>query len=122
MMNEERATSTGGDELQDLFLRYAAACPEVEPGPNFMPQLWEKIEQRGSLWFFFARFGRPLAAGAAALCLLMALLNLGSRHSSNVLSYPDALVAAHSAEKTYFAEGVRSTVPREDDRSDDNSR
>ncbi|HEX4769246.1 MAG TPA: hypothetical protein VH351_00340 [Bryobacteraceae bacterium] len=119
MTDEQRARSTGEDELQDLFLRYAAACPEVEPGSNFMPQLWEKIEQRGSLWFFFARLGRPLAAGAAALCLLLALLNLGSRHASNVLSYPDALVAAHSAEKTYFAEGIRSSLPGEDRAAED---
>lgn len=122
MTNEERAGSNGGDELHDLFVRYAAACPEVEPGPNFMPLLWEKIEQRGSLWFFFARLGRPLAAGAAALCLLMALLTFGSRYSySTVLSYPDALAAAHSAETTYFAEGVRSGVAGED-KAGDNGR
>jgi hypothetical protein len=117
MIGEQQSTNERGDQLHDLLVRYRAACPEVEPGANFMPQLWEKIDQRGSLWFFFGRFGRHFTAAAAGLCLLLALLNLGERYSySNVLSYPDALVAAHSAERTYFAEGVRTTLPGEEDR------
>jgi hypothetical protein len=117
MIAEQQGTNESGDELEGLFVRYRAACPQVEPGANFMPQLWEKIDQRGSLWFFFGRFGRPFTAAAAGLCLLLALLNLGTLHSyANVLSYPDALAAAHTAEKTYFAEGVRTTLPGEDGR------
>jgi hypothetical protein len=110
----QQAANEDGDELHDLLVRYRAACPEIEPSANFMPQLWEKIDQRGSMWFFFGRFGRPFTAAAAGLCLLLALLNLGAHSYSNVLSYPDALAAAHTAEKTYFAEGVRTTLPAED--------
>jgi hypothetical protein len=115
MSNEERPANIshgnmGESELDKLFVRYRAACPEVEPGPNFMPQLWERIDQRGSLWFFFARLGRPLAACAAALCLVLVLLNFGAHRYANVLSYPDALVASHTAENSYFTEGVRSNL------------
>lgn len=109
MTNDDRVRDHADDELQSLFGRYAAACPEIEPGPHFMSGIWEKIESRGSLWFFFGRLGKPIAAAAAAVCLLLVLLNLRSSHSySDVLSYPDALMASHTAENTYFAEGVRS--------------
>src|SRR6202012_5455104 len=102
MMNKGRTDQSSEDELQTLFLRYAAACPEVEPGPHFMPQIWERIENRASLWFLFGRLGRPFTAAAAALCLVLVLLNFNFHRSyANVLSYPDALVNAHSAEKTY---------------------
>jgi len=100
-------------ELDELFERYRAACPEVEPSANFMPALWERIERRGSFPFVFERLTRVFAAGAAAACLLLTVLTaLPARPSlapAVPATYADALYADSSAEKTYYTEAVRST-------------
>ena len=35
-----------GDKLDALFTEYRAACPDPEPGADFMPALWRRIEAR----------------------------------------------------------------------------
>jgi hypothetical protein len=99
MMNNEESA------LDNLFQEYRAACPDVEASAQFMPALWEKIEARHSFWWVFQGFARTAMAGCAALALLMLALNFIS--PQQVLpSYTDALVADHSAERTYYAESV----------------
>jgi hypothetical protein len=97
-------------ELDQLFRRYRDACPDVEPGAQFMPVLWQKIEARQSFWSVFERLGRLIASASAVICLLLLVLNLVSSPAAlNVLpTYADALVADHSAEKTYYAEAIRT--------------
>ena len=44
------------DRRFDNLLRdYREACPEVEPGANFMPGLWQKIEARQTVPFAMRR-------------------------------------------------------------------
>ncbi len=94
--------------LDALFQNYRNACPDVEAGPLFMPTLWQKIEARHSFWSVFQGFARTAMAGCAALALLLLALNLVG--TPQVLpSYTDALVADHSAERTYYAESVTSS-------------
>ena len=102
--------------LDDLFERYRAACPEIEPGANFMPNLWEKIDARHSFWFVFQGLARAAATASAALCLLLLLLNLVAPPQSYLPAptYTDALMADHSAESLYYTEGLRSQVPAEE--------
>lgn len=102
--------------LNDLFQRYRSACPEVEPNANFMPQIWQRIESRSSFRLVFAQLARPLMAGSAALLLLLLLLNLVSSQHTHLTAptYVDALWADHTAEKTYYAEGIRGRVPAAD--------
>ena len=59
------------DQLDALFRAYHAACPAPEPGVNFMPQLWQKIESRQNFGFSFRRMANALvtAAVAATICL-----------------------------------------------------
>ncbi|MDQ2711284.1 MAG: hypothetical protein M3Y24_03440 [Acidobacteriota bacterium] len=97
-------------ELNDLFREYREACSEVEPHANFMPVLWQKIEARQNFFSVFERFGRTMAAASAALCLLLLVLNVFSPPTvrSVAPSYADALMADHTAEKTYYAEAIRS--------------
>ena len=91
------------DELQELFGRYRRACPDIEPGPDFLAGIWKRIEGRESFWSVFGSVSRPLAAASAAACLLMSLLaQMGALRSANVLSYPDALAAAPGAEASLF--------------------
>ncbi len=102
--------------LQQLFAQYREACPDREPEANFMPKLWQKIDERQGFLFSFEHIAKFFAAASAVLCLLLLLLDYGygarSRFAS--FSYPDALAANHSPEQTFFTEGLRSTAGVED--------
>jgi len=66
---------SGSDEarLDAMFEAYRAACPDLEPSADFMPQLWLKIEARQSVSAVFGRLARNLATAALALSLLLGL-------------------------------------------------
>lgn len=100
------------DALDTLFQRYRDACPELEPGVNFMPQLWSRIDSRHTFSFVFGRLSKTFATVSAGLCLLLAVLNLMSSPQL-APSYTDALLSDSSAEQTYFTEAIRSTPPIE---------
>ncbi len=104
------------DDLQvdEFFQTYRAACPDVEPGRNFMPNLWQRIEARQTFWFVFQRFAKTATAACGALCLLMLALNLYSPGQASMGSYTDALMAEHTAEKTYYTEAIRSAPDSND--------
>lgn len=97
--------------LDEFFRKYRAACPEVEPGANFMPGIWQKIEARHNFWFIFQGLARTTAAASAALCLLLLVLNLVAAPAAHLPAptYMDALIADHSAERLYYTEAIRST-------------
>ena len=102
-------------ELNELFARYRAACPDIDPGPSFMPVVWQKIEARRGFWWTFQGFSRTAMAGCAALTLALLALNFLSSQPLSSPSYTDALMADHSAERTYYAESVpRHAVGEED--------
>ena len=66
--------------LDALFSAYREACPDREPGANFMPQLWQKIEARDRVSTVFARLARNLVTAALALSTLLGLaVSLSSR-------------------------------------------
>lgn len=93
--------------LDELFREYRSACPDSEPGANFMPTLWQRIEARRGFWPVFQGFARSAMAACAALALLLLALNFARPEQIPASpSYTDALVADHSAEKTYYAETV----------------
>jgi len=98
--------------LDELLQEYRAACPAPEPSVNFMPKLWQKIEARHNFAFVFQRLARTAMTASAALCLLLLVLNFVSESQVHLLapSYMDALMADHTAEKTYYTEALR-TIP-----------
>lgn len=102
--------------LDDLFNRYRAACPDVEPSAAFMPGVWQKIEGRHGFWFVFQRFARTTMTACAALCLLLLVLNFvwAPQNQAMAPTYVDALIADHSAEKTYYTEAIQSTPTAEE--------
>lgn len=103
--------TTDDSRLDEMFERYRAACPDAEPSVNFMPEIWQKIETRHSFWFLFQRLARTAATASAALCLVLLVLNFISSQQAHLLAptYVDALMADHTAEKTYYTEAIRST-------------
>jgi hypothetical protein len=96
--------------LDDLFQRYREACPDPEPGTDFMPALWTRIEARHSFWSVFGRLAKAVTAASAAVCLLLLLLNIVAAPDAHLVAptYADALMADHSAERTYYAEAIRT--------------
>jgi hypothetical protein len=70
-----RNPQEGSDEarLDSLFETYRAACPDQEPGADFMPQLWQKIEARERVSTVFGRLARNLTTAALALSVLLGL-------------------------------------------------
>jgi hypothetical protein len=94
--------------LNRLFESYRDACPAIEPDSLFMPRLWQKIEARQSFGPVFERLTRLFASAAAAVCLLLLVLNLISSPQNRLTasSYTDALMAEHSAEQTYYTEAI----------------
>src|SRR5947209_20342946 len=102
------------DGLGELFQKYAHACPDVEPSANCMPSLWQRIEARHSFGSIFERLARNGMAAAAALCLVLIVLNLvAPTRNPAVQFYTDALMADHSAERTYYTEAIRAPGPTE---------
>ncbi len=113
----ERYVMTNDDfQLDELFRQYRAACPDVEPSAGFMPNLWQKIEARHSFWFVFQRLARTATTACAAVCLVLLVLNFVSARDAYLMAptYVDALMADHTAEKTYYTEAIRSTPPASD--------
>jgi hypothetical protein len=81
------------DELTKLLERYRESLPDPEPGPDFMPGLWRKIEQHRSPERMLRRFAQIFALLAAATAVLVGVvlvprLQMAPVHSA---SYIDVL-------------------------------
>jgi hypothetical protein len=101
MTNDER-------ELDDLFQKYRSACPDIEASADFMPKIWERIENRRSFWFAFQGLARMATTASTALCLLLLILNFLTGSQNRLPTYADALAADNSTpEQTYYAEAIR---------------
>ena len=101
------------EALCETFSRYRSAFPDREPGANFMPELWARIESRHTFAFVFGRLSRAFASASASLCLVLLVLNLLAT-PRGFGSYADALLADSSAEQTYYLEAIGNAPAIED--------
>jgi len=106
-----------GDDgrLDALFQAYREACPDLEPGADFMPRLWQKIEARQGVPAVFGRLARNLATAALALSTLLGLAVTisGSRVAQlPAESYVEVLAEEHNSANLDF-EPVRLTAPEQ---------
>jgi Na+-transporting NADH:ubiquinone oxidoreductase subunit NqrB len=104
-------------KLDQLFQNYRAACPEVEPSTNFMPNLWQRIEARHSFGFVFRNVARVTMTACAALCLLLVFMNFASPFRDRIAlapNYTDVLMAEHTAENTDFTEALHVSASDEE--------
>lgn len=85
------------NELDGLFAEYKQAIPDSDPGANFMPELWRKIEARQSFTLRVRKLTQVFVGAAAAVCLLFAMIEVvpGSSRPEVHGSYIDVLAAAH---------------------------
>ena len=64
------------NELEGLFQEYRTAVPDPDASSNFMPELWGKIEARRSATIRVRKLTQLFVAAAAALCLLLAMVQV----------------------------------------------
>ncbi len=96
MREEERS-----EGLERFWAAYRQATPEPEASPNFMPELWARIEAERSVGWIapFEWLAARLVPVAAALTLAMGVLvwnsNGSSLHfgNSTSVSYVDVLAS-----------------------------
>ena len=87
------------DELNALFAKYRAAVPDPDPSANFMPELWRNIEARQTLMLRIRKLTQVFVGAAAAVCLLVAMIEVVPLTGSEVRgSYVDVLAEAHPAD------------------------
>jgi hypothetical protein len=72
MGNEDRPQAES--QLDALFLAYREACPDPEPGVNFMPELWARIEAREVSSNLFGRMAKALVTAALAATVILGLM------------------------------------------------
>ena len=84
-------------KLASLWVKYREACPDPEPGPEFMPQLWERIEARrqAAMSLLLRRWAEVCVMAALALSMLVSTLLIP--HSQRLpvyqFTYLDVLAA-----------------------------
>lgn len=59
--------------LSALWTEYRDAVADPEPGINFMPEIWARIEERRRFAFGIRHFARGIITAAAAASLIMAV-------------------------------------------------
>src|SRR5579863_9008766 len=90
--------------LASLWAQYRGACPDPEPSPEFMPQLWERIEARrqATVSLLFRRWAEVCVMAALALSLLVSVLLIP--HSQRLpvyqFTYLDVLAADNLSDET----------------------
>jgi len=83
------------EKLDALFGAYRAACPDRDPGANFMPELWKRIESRQKFTFSFRRMASGFVTAALALTIAMGIYMAIPHANANMpQSYLEALAEA----------------------------
>ena len=101
--------------LDVLFAAYRDACPDAEPGDQFMPAMWRKIEARQNSALFLSRWSKIFVTAAAALTLLMSVVLIPRFQTIDVYSasYVDVLAAEHTYDKVLYTEIVHPELYQE---------
>jgi hypothetical protein len=97
-----------GDKLDALFAEYRAACPDPEPGADFMPGLWRRIEaRRVATVSVFRHWAQVCVMASVALTLLIGavLIPRLQDNASSSSTYLEALSAEHSSDYIHMLAG-----------------
>jgi hypothetical protein len=102
--NDENVSPTNVSPTDDarldrLFVAYREACPEPEPGVNFMPELWARIEAREVSSNLFGRMAKALVTAALAATVILGLMasTINRPESQFNGTYLEALSADHAS-------------------------
>lgn len=84
--------------LDELFLAYRQACPDPDATPNFMPELWARIEAREASTNWFGRVAKALVTAALAATVILGMM-ISSANKPNAF-FDATFVDAVQAEQT----------------------
>ncbi len=73
-MNNANFEQNAERQVDALLSTYRSACPDVDAAPNFMPKLWQRIEQRRRSEQWLLRWANGFAAAAALLAMVAGAL------------------------------------------------
>ena len=96
---ERMQEDQNGSKLDSLLAAYRDACPDPESSPEFMPNLWRKIEARRLETTFIFRRVAQFCLAATAAALLLTTVFMPSAQDDEVLyssTYADVLAADHA--------------------------
>ncbi len=99
-------------KLDGLFTAYRDAVPDPEASPQFMPNLWQKIEARRiDTSSIFRRLAHVCMAATVALLLLTAVLTPTAQDDEVLYSstYADVLAADHA--DAAYVESLPADLP-----------
>jgi hypothetical protein len=91
----------GGDDeqLDAMFRAYKQACGEPDASPNFMPNLWARIESRQRFTFSFQRMATAMATAAVALSLALGVyMSIPRQNADFNQTYVEALANFNSVD------------------------
>jgi hypothetical protein len=105
-------------KLDALFQAYRNACPDRDPGVNFMPGVWQRIEARQRSTFSFLHMAQVFATGAAAVTLALGVYlylphNAATRAGAYQQNYLEALADANSLDTPDIIGPVRLELTEE---------
>lgn len=96
-------------KLTALWVKYREACPDPEPSPEFMPELWQRIEARrqATVSLLFRRWAEVCVVAALALSVLVTTLLIPRTQRMAVYqsTYLDVLAAADSSQDAMVLPG-----------------
>jgi hypothetical protein len=107
-MEDRNMDQPNGAPLDELFVQYRSACPDVEGGPNFMPQLWQRIEaRRNAMTFWLRRWAEVCVLATIGVSVLITtfLIPRYQRDPVYQATYVDVLSAADSNEDLQILPG-----------------
>jgi hypothetical protein len=95
----EPGNSTEDARLNEMFRTYRAACPDADASPNFMPNMWAKIEARENSTTWFGSVAKALVTAALAASVILGMMISSSKQSSSFFdaTFVDALSADHAS-------------------------
>jgi len=95
--------------LDSMFRAYRDSCDVPEPGANFMPEIWRRIEARQSVSLIFRRMAAGFVTAAAGLSMAMAVFLIMPAEQPSPFynnTYVEVLAAQHQADMPEIADGV----------------
>jgi hypothetical protein len=98
-MEQQGNPAQGDHRLDDLFVAYRQACPDVDGSARFMPGIWAGIEAREISSNWFGRVAKALVTAAVAASVILGMMMSSANHSSDFFNatFVDALQADHVA-------------------------
>ena len=93
------AMGRDGEERLDALFKAYRDCPVPEPGVNFMPNLWAKIDSRQRFTFSFRRMAGAFVTAALALSVALGVyLSIPRPNPYYSDTYVEAMTESNAAD------------------------